>query len=306
MLPRKLITVIFLLFLLSGTRLSAQGWIVPEENREKAAPFRFTGEMQQQGENLYLKNCQSCHGLPGKNNFAKLMPSPGDLSGDRVRLQTDGEIFYRITTGKTPMPEFRNILSKEERWWIISFLRTFHRGYKQPEPTSKADFSGKKVLLVLDYLKEKNKVSVTAFELSDKNSKTPLKGAGIILSVKRYFGNMQLGDPKVTNEKGIATFDFPGDLPGDKAGMVDLMAGVNDPSGHLAEARVTGRFRIGVPADIPGLTSTRAWWSTRDKAPVWVIMTYSSAVLITWGFIFYIFISIFKIRKLNKLKNQNQ
>jgi len=292
--------------MITGMRLSAQGWIVPEENKKKVAPFRFTKEMQKQGENLYLKDCQSCHGLPGKNNFVKLTPPPGDLAGDKVRVQTDGEIFYRITTGKTPMPEFRNILSEEERWWIVSYLRTFHRNYVQPKPSAKADITGKKVTLVLNYIKEKNKVKVSAFELSDHKVRIPLKGIEILLFVKRYFGNMQIGDSKVTNEKGIVTFDFPVDLPGDKTGIVDLIARVNDPSGHMSENPVTAKPPIGVATDRPSLIATRAWWSTRDKAPVWVILTYSFSVFIAWGFIIYILISIFKIKKVKNHKYQAQ
>jgi len=289
-----------------GIKLFAQTWIVPEENKKKVAPFRFTQEMQKKGEILYVKNCQSCHGLPGKNNFIKLTPLPGDLSADRVSVQTDGEIFYRITTGKIPMPEFRNVLSEEERWWIVSYIRTFHHKYVQPEPAKKAESTGKNVNLVIDYLKEKSKVRVTAYESLDKKVKSPLNGIGIMLFVKRYFGNMQLGETKITNEKGIATFDFPVDLAGDKTGMVDLVASVNDQSGNLSETRATGKFLIGVPTDRPSLIATRAWWSTRDKAPVWVIVIYSCAVLIAWGFIIYILISIFKIRKVNNPKYLSQ
>jgi mono/diheme cytochrome c family protein len=297
MIQNKPITFMFILLLIPVFRLSAQTWVVPEENREKVAPFRFTPEMQKQGENLYLRNCQSCHGLPGKNNSVKMVPPPGDLSADRVRTQTDGEIFYRITTGKTPMPQFQNILAEEERWWIISFLRTFHKGYQQPEPAAGKAGTGKRVTLSMDFVKEKNRIRVYATE---EKGKLPAKGVEIQLFVKRYFGNMQLGEPRTTSDLGIATFDFPADLPGNPDGMVDLTARVNDPAGQFSEAKATGSFAIGVPTSRPSLIATRAWWTTRDKAPVWVILTYGGAVLIAWGFIFYILLSVIGIRKIRK------
>ncbi|MEI8254452.1 MAG: hypothetical protein WCJ30_02145, partial [Deltaproteobacteria bacterium] len=60
----------FLLFILSAAitiRLTAQTWIVPDDQKAIRAPMKFTPEMQKQGEQIYLKNCQSCHGESEKH-----------------------------------------------------------------------------------------------------------------------------------------------------------------------------------------------------------------------------------------------
>ena len=111
---------------------------------------------------------------------------------------------------------------------------------------------------------------------------------------------MQVGDIKTTNAKGQAMFEFPADLPGNKDGYVELSAVVNDPKSVMKTTPVSANLALGVPSGKPGLTETRAWWSTRDKAPVWIILTYTLSVIIVWGFIFYIVYSILKIRKFSK------
>ena len=36
----------------------------------------------------------------------------------------DGEIFYKITVGKKPMPSMKTKLSEEERWQIVHYVRS--------------------------------------------------------------------------------------------------------------------------------------------------------------------------------------
>lgn len=297
---RYLIFLTFIAVHLYPFSVTAQQWVVPDDQKGKVAPFLFTPDMQKQGENLYNKNCASCHGVPGKDNWVKqLSPPPGDLAQGKAQGNSDGEMFYKFTVGKAPMPEFRNILSEEERWWVIAYLRTFNKEYVQPNPAGKGSFAGKiiKLQMVIDTIEKR--VEVRAMEMTKEKSLVPAKGVEILLFVKRFFGNMQIGDPKTTGNQGAAIFDFPTDIPGDKEGKVELTCRVNDASGSISSAPVTATYKIGIPTDKPGLTETRAWWSTRDKAPVWIIITYLSTVIIVWGIIFYILFSILKIRKLN-------
>ena len=294
---------IFLLFIFAATvslRVSGQGWIVPDDQKAVTAPAKFTPEMQKQGEVIYTKNCQSCHGLPGKDNWVKqLVPPPGDLAKEKAQKQTDGEIFFRITTGKAPMPEFRNIIPEEDRWSVIAFLRSFNPKYIQPAPKALATFSGRIVTLSMQYSDALKKIVVTAREKIKENDKAPAAGIEALLYVKRYFGSMQVGEMKTTNASGEATFEFPADLPGNGSGSVELTARVNDPKNQMKTTPVTASFAIGVPTNRPGLTETRAWWSTRGHAPIALLLTYAFALVIVWGLILYILISILKIKKLS-------
>ena len=297
----KRLFCIILLLASAAWRLEAQnpGWPVPDDQKGKICLVKFTPDMVKGGEAIYTKNCQSCHGLPAKKNFAAITPSPGDLSEPKAGTQKDGELFYRITTGKVPMPEFRNILTEDERWNVIAYLRTFHKGYVQPDPEKMAGTAGKRIKLSMTYDTLKKRIMVKAVELSKEGTK-PAKGAEIMIFVQRYFGAMQLTDPKPTSESGYAGFDWPQDLPGDKAGNVIVSARVNDPTGSLQEAVVSDTLAIGVPTNKPALTDTRAMWSVSSKAPIWMILTYTLAVLVVWYFIIYIILSVLDIRKIKQ------
>ena len=38
---------------------------------------------------------------------------------------TDGEIFWKISEGRAPMPGFKKQLSEEDRWQLVHYLRAF-------------------------------------------------------------------------------------------------------------------------------------------------------------------------------------
>jgi len=276
----------------------AQEWVVPDDQKAVVAPFMFTPEMQKQGELSYQKNCQSCHGQMGKDNWVKLVPPPGDLAKDKAQKLTDGAIFYKITAGKAPMPEFRNIIPEEERWHLVAYIRSFNPAYVQPAPAAAKAFAGRTVSLAMAYDSLQKKLVVTAAEKLKDGGDGPAEGIQVVLQVKRYFGSLNIGDPKTTNAQGKAVFDFPSDLPGDRDGLVELTATVNDPRSEMRTTPAKAALALGTPMTRPGLTETRAWWSTRDKAPVWIALTYTLAVVIVWGFIFYILYTILQLRKL--------
>lgn len=295
---KNLYYVLLPLALFLTSQVFAQTWTVPEENKALVSPFKFVPDSIKKGEAVYMKNCQSCHGIPGKDNWARITPPPGDPASAKYQGQKDGEMFYKITTGKIPMPEFRIILSENERWNVIGYIRSFNPKYVQPTPSGKGGFTGKMVELTLNYNKETNKATILANEVTKDNQKVPAKGVELLLFAKRYFGNMQIGDPKMTNEKGEATFDFPADLPQDLKGGVDLLAMVNDKSGSISPSKAEIRLDIGTLNNHPSLLDTRAMWTTRDKAPIWLILAYSIAVIVVWAFILYIVFSVLKMRKL--------
>ena len=295
---KKLLVIAAFLALTPGGFVKSQAWVVPDDQKAVVAPMKFTPAMQKHGEEIYLKNCQSCHGLPGKDNWVKqINPPPGDLAKDKAQKQTDGEIFYRITNGKAPMHEFRNIIAEEDRWHNISYIRSFNPKYVQPSPAAVASFSGRIVTLAMKYDDQQKKIVVDASEKLKDGADGRAAGIEVVLTAKRYFGNLQIGEIRTTNSSGQATFEFPADLPGNKDGFVDLTAKVNDPKNLMKSTPAPGSFAIGVPSNRPGLTETRAMWSTRDLAPYWIVLLYTISVIVVWAFIFYIIVSIRKIKR---------
>lgn len=94
-------------------------------------PVPPTAESVRLGARLYRAHCAVCHGPEGRGDgpaAAGLVPRPADLR--RTARMVDPVLFSRITEGLpgTPMPAFRDVLTEEERWHVVNFLRTLADG----------------------------------------------------------------------------------------------------------------------------------------------------------------------------------
>jgi len=285
---------IILFVSLSCMPLFAQNWDIPAEKSEKNSYIQFNPVTAKQGEELFTKSCMSCHGNPGKENSLKtLKPMPPDLAGAITQKRTDGDIFYIISTGKMVMPSFVNIYSEEQRWLIISYLRSFNKNYVQV--LSKFDPTKAKLVKInlnFDAQTHKIKVNVAAHE---KKGLVILHDDEIVLFVNRYFGRLQVDKTLKTNAAGEAEFNFPTDLPGDKVGNLDVIVKVSDD--NYGEIESLTKLKAGIPTDKPSLTEKRAIWNVMVKAPIWLLITYTSCVLLVLSCFLYIFYNLYRIKK---------
>ncbi|OFX59156.1 MAG: hypothetical protein A2W84_18200 [Bacteroidetes bacterium GWC2_40_13] len=278
-------------------------WSVPEDQLSKAAPVMFTGEMQKAGEDIYAKNCKSCHGDMGQGNMAKLNPLPKDLSSLAVSKQTDGALHYKITNGRGLMPVFKNTLSGAQIWEVISYIRKYHKDYKQPEPSMVAAFGGKTITLTMDYLPDLKGFKIIALG-KEKDADVPAEGVEIALFVKRYFGLLKIDDSKITDKQGEVFFNEPAKLPGDKEGNLQVIAKVVDTEKY-GDVAYTKEVAAGIPTEKPSLTENRAIWNVGRKAPWWVTVAYPLTVLAVLGTIGYIILLLKKIYLSGKEQSDN-
>lgn len=106
---------------------------VPEEAATRENPISATQDSVVAGASIYAQNCAVCHGETGEGDgpaAAALEMKPADLHEDHVQALTDGGLFWIISHGKpdTPMPPWDNVLTEDERWHVVNFLRTFGEG----------------------------------------------------------------------------------------------------------------------------------------------------------------------------------
>ena len=52
------------------------------------------------------------------------------LASPALWAETDGELFYKISTGRAPMPAGEKLMTEEQRWQVINYIRTL-----APAPT---------------------------------------------------------------------------------------------------------------------------------------------------------------------------
>ncbi len=117
-----------LCFSLVSMKQAKDAWTAPADAAKKVNPVASDATSIASGKTLYGTNCKSCHGTKGKGDGPKsadLDKAPGDFSKPEFTNQTDGAIFWKIATGKKPMPSFKNELTDEQRWTVINYLRTF-------------------------------------------------------------------------------------------------------------------------------------------------------------------------------------
>ena len=103
-------------------------WVAPPREARKTNPLPDDQATVEKGKAVFLAQCISCHGETGVGNgpAAKDLPKhPGDLTSRHVQDQSDGSLFWKISTGRAPMTAFEGTLSAEQRWQVIRFVRTF-------------------------------------------------------------------------------------------------------------------------------------------------------------------------------------
>ena len=104
-------------------------WPVPEEAKQLKNPLHPTAPALKLARELYVDKCAHCHGDTGKGDgrdASRYDPAPMDFTdAKRMSEATDGELFYKISEGKKPMPVFKNKLTEDQRWELVLFIRSF-------------------------------------------------------------------------------------------------------------------------------------------------------------------------------------
>jgi len=99
---------------------------VPAEYAGKTNPFG--PEAAGEGAQNFKINCETCHGPQGHGDGPAgqaLDPRPKDLS-ELQKAVGDDYLFWRISDGKpgTSMVAWKGILTEEQIWQVVSFIRT--------------------------------------------------------------------------------------------------------------------------------------------------------------------------------------
>ncbi len=101
-------------------------WVAPAPEKAKKSPLPNDKKTVEQGEKIAKLNCVACHGAVGKGDGAAavaLNPKPADWTSKRVQDDTDGELFWKITTGRGAMPAWRH-LPETDRWALVQYIRS--------------------------------------------------------------------------------------------------------------------------------------------------------------------------------------
>ena len=95
---------------------------------DRPNPVPATAAAVARGAELFQAHCGLCHGPAGRGDgplAAEMWPPPSDLTVFGP-MHTDGELFWFISKGVpgTDMPAFEALLSDEERWTVVHYVRS--------------------------------------------------------------------------------------------------------------------------------------------------------------------------------------
>jgi mono/diheme cytochrome c family protein len=101
-----------------------------------------------EGEALYLTYCWNCHGKKGANDGpviagGKFPPPPwANYQSEYIQTLPEGKIYHTITHGKGLMGSHASVLSPNERWKVISYVKQLSLGSKfvyAPDATTEVE-----------------------------------------------------------------------------------------------------------------------------------------------------------------------
>src|SRR5437762_13889848 len=102
-------------------------WLSPAPSAAKKSPIAPTQDSIAAGQKIYSKTCMMCHGKSGDADgpaVIELNIQPARLSDPQLNTESDGALFWKITTGKKPMPAYGKRLSETDRWNLINYVPT--------------------------------------------------------------------------------------------------------------------------------------------------------------------------------------
>jgi mono/diheme cytochrome c family protein len=128
----KLIVTFFVLVCFSSAVVAQHKapWNAPESLKDKKNPFATDESSLARGKKSYISECARCHGKKGEgdgSSASRIDQTVADLSSAKVQSQSDGELFWKISEGRKPMPINKNTLTDDQRWDIINYIRTFKK-----------------------------------------------------------------------------------------------------------------------------------------------------------------------------------
>lgn len=95
-------------------------------------PIKSSSDSQGRGKQTFETNCATCHGLSGNGQGPAahgITTFPRQLwTWYNTDSSTDSYLYWFITNGRNEMPPWGLVLSEDERWDVINYIKTL----KQP------------------------------------------------------------------------------------------------------------------------------------------------------------------------------
>ena len=102
-------------------------WRISPRKAKKENPLAADAASLAKGYEIFMAECESCHGRAGRGDGPEaqdLEATVPDLTVHDALDERDGALYWKLTLGRKPMPSYSKLLSNEDRWHVVNYLRT--------------------------------------------------------------------------------------------------------------------------------------------------------------------------------------
>ncbi len=139
-------------------------------------------------------------------------------------------------------------------------------------------------------------ITVSAFEMDSIGNPVPIEDVELNIGVERLFSTLFLSEVE-TNTKGIGTFEFPDDIPGDSTGNITVLIKVDDDDDYGTVIK-TANTNWGTIVDYSVIADGRSLFG--DEAPLWMIISVFAILAGAW---YHFVLATYKVLKIKKISN---
>jgi mono/diheme cytochrome c family protein len=128
-----IILLLISFFIYVEVKAQSKTWVAPKEADNVKNPLAGNTDILKYAKVIYTTYCGPCHGNGGKGDgiaAAGLAVKPADHTSDKVQAQTDGALFWMMTTGRSPMPSYKTTLPDNQRWELVNYIRSLAKNKK--------------------------------------------------------------------------------------------------------------------------------------------------------------------------------
>ncbi len=159
----------------------------------------------------------------------------------------------------------------------------------------------KKAELQMDLIQEDSlhQVLVSLYEHTNGHL-IPVPEIQIKIFVRRMFGLLPIDNGYAfTDDQGQVVVNYPNNIPADTSGNVSIVAKVIDHD-DFGNITIEQNMKWGDAVNVEDILSKRTLWSTRSKAPFWLIVAANSVILGIWGVIIYLVYQLVRVNRIGK------
>ncbi|MCP4457498.1 MAG: hypothetical protein GY816_05645 [Cytophagales bacterium] len=148
--------------------------------------------------------------------------------------------------------------------------------------------------LFFDIVDSVKYLEVSAFEFDSTGAQMPIEEVGIKMGVKRLYSTLYLEEVD-SDKDGVASMEFPNDIPGDSVGMITVIARVEDHDDYGTVTK-TKTIDWGTAVDYSMESNGRSLFG--DSAPLWMIISVAVILIGAW---FHFLLAVYKVYKMSRL-----